>query len=62
MHPSRGLDVINCNVSQGSRRQRIRTEFFMCLMTLPLMEMDLRRTTSSLVTCSDASEEGGGTC
>ena len=54
------FDVINCNVSQGSRRPRVRSEFFMCLMTLPLMEMDPRRSTSSLVTCSDASEDGGG--
>ena len=55
-------DVISEKVSALERAFLIREEFVGALLTLPLLYMDLRAPTVSLVTCSDASEEGGGVC
>jgi len=44
------------------RGRKIRDELLCCMAILPLLVIDFRLAASPLVTCSDASESGGGVC
>ena len=55
-------DVTTEKATALERAFLIREEFVGALLSLPLLYMDLRTATDPLVTCSDASEEGGGVC
>ena len=54
--------VLNGQIPPLDRHRAVRDEFLGSLCLLPMVFMDWRRETSALVTCSDASEEGGGVC
>jgi len=55
-------DVINGKVAPWLRIAAIAEELMLALGGLPFMGHDLRGRVDSVVTCSDASETGGGVC